>query len=192
MLRHGPSKHQVFHFLFAWLLFRHHLQVIHADAACVFVLHEITTRYLTDRLTCRSSVRQTTSGQKAQIFLIGEDFHRLRRCIRGDDNFSKDAGDFLSRCSVQRLVQRDDPTKGACLVALEGPRVGITECLTCRHTTWVSVLDDGASWRISAKFTYQFKRRIRVVDVVIRQFFALVLFGRSDARTGATICVKRR
>src|SRR3546814_643705 len=62
---------------------------------------------------------------------------------RGDHDVGLRGGDHpLDRGLVYRVRQRDDPTEGRTLVALEGALVGVGETVGHRRAARVGVLDD--------------------------------------------------
>ena len=95
--------------------------------------------------------------------------------------------------SVQRAVQCDDAAESRGAVAVKGASERFGKSSATRDTAWIGVLDDRDGRTILGReFSDQSEGRIRVVDIVVGQFFALMLYcGRKPCDVRA-VSIKRR
>jgi len=90
------------------------------------------------------------------------------------------------------LVERDDAAKSAGLIALEGGLIRPHKARSLADPAGVGVFHDHASRAIfRIEFGHQFHGRIGVIDIVVGEFFALMLHGGGDAGTRLSVGVER-
>ena len=132
-------------------------------------------------------------GQEAQIFLGGENGARFLICTGGNDNLGEDLCDFLCSRTIKRLVEGDNPPKGRCAVAVKGPQIGLGQACAAGNATGIGMFDNRTGRAaIGQELADQFKGCVCVVDVIVGQLFALVLFRGGNARAACSIGIKGR
>ena len=193
MFGHGPGKQQVGHLRGGRMQLCHYAQPSGVKPPHILVLHQKPACHLTAGQRRHRRVGQLRCGQQAQVLFACK--HPLGRVTGpgGNDHFGKNLGDFNGGFFVQRHIQRDDATECTGLVTGEGRFIRRQQRRPPGHAAGVGVFDDrtgGASGR--GKLCHQFKGGVGVVDVVIRQFLALMLHRRGHPRPPGAIGIKRR
>ena len=179
-LGHFPGEDQVVHLGFRRGALGDHFQLAFGDHADVAVLYQqATVDALVVQAFCRRAVDLATH-QYPYVFLGSGNGQCLIGGRRGDDYFHKltiDNG--LGGGGIQLAVEGDDAAEGRFGIRFEGQVVSLADAVQANgHTTGVGVFDDHTGGLGEGLHTLQ--RRVGVGDVVVAQFLALQLLGRSN------------
>ena len=125
--------------------------------------------------------RERPGDEQAHVFLLGADFTRFRLDRRRDDHFDELAlDDRRRRRGIERPVERDDAAERRGGVGAVRAVVRCADRGRDGDAAGIRVLDDHAGGRV--ELPHAFERGIGVGQVVEREFLALQLRGRADAR----------
>ena len=81
------------------------------------------------------------------------------------------------------MIERNNTAKGGDRIAAQGQLISLNQAVSGGNAARVGVFHNHNGWLLRAKFRHQLKSGVRVVDIVVRQFLALM--ERSARHAGA-------
>ena len=98
---------------------------------------------------------------------------RLVGEFRRDDNLAENLRNRLGTLTVQRLIHRNNTTKGCLIIGRKGLVPSLAQIRPLPHAAGVGVLENGECGRVALKFTNQVRRRRGIQDVVVGKRLAM-------------------
>ena len=193
MFGNDPRKAQIGHFLRARLTLGDAHQITRRDMAVIAVLDQIAARHIAHGQSAILRIGQAAGQQEAQIFLRRNHLARRLIGIWCNNHLGENRRNRFCRCRIQFSVHGDDAAKGRDRIAYQRFFKRLRQAGAGGDTARIGVFDNGASRGfLRVKFGDQFKRRIRVINIIVRQRLALDLGRRGDADARRVADIKAR
>ena len=183
-----PSKFQGFPFFFGGSTVGNDFAVRSGFGAVVWGLYQKAAGYF---VYLQFFMGQSRYFDEANIFLCGKNIKGFLGEFRSHDDFKENRFHRFCCFFVAFPVHSNDTAESGFAVCRKGFLECIESIFTKSTATWIGMFDDSAS-RLVFPFGSQVPSSFHVDNVVVRQFFAVELFGVRNAAFGFRVFVESR